>query len=47
MKGPYKTDHEIRLVRLEYSSDLEPIKCSLEPHVLDEEFPEYVALSYT
>jgi hypothetical protein len=40
-------DHEIRLVTLKQSDESEPIKCSLEAHVLDENCPEYVALSYT
>jgi hypothetical protein len=53
MENPYTTaplnlgDREIRLVKLEPSSEHEPIKCSLQAYILDDECPEYVALSYT
>lgn len=37
---------QIRLVKLEHSSDSEPIRCTLRCHTLNEESPAYIALSY-
>jgi hypothetical protein len=39
-------DQEIRLVKMEHSADLEPIKCSLRSYAIDDDCPAYVALSY-
>jgi hypothetical protein len=37
---------EIRLVKLEHSTDTEPIRCSLRSYAIDDDCPAYVALSY-
>jgi hypothetical protein len=37
---------EIRLVKLEHSTDTEPIKCSLRSYAIEDDCPAYVALSY-